>query len=369
MRPFVLVMFACGLGPAVAAAAQVQSAPTAAVSTPEPSSVPDPQTAPQAAPQTTAPAGQPATTLTPDSPRSLFDQTWRQVQVGGRFTSVDGDPGRFQRYQDMRDGVLLTDFRYANHDVGGNWLYRLTADNVGYRDQRYSGSYQRTGRFVISGIWDEIPQFYSVDTMTPYTLTASPLRLDDATQQLIQNGSPEKLNAYVPIAPQFDLRERRDIGTFNVLATPTPQMDVNAAFTTTRHRGELPWGGSFGFSNDVEVPLPYDSRTNDLTVGTEWTNRKSMLRVAYDGSWFNNLDPVLVWDSPLRLTDSTSAPGSGRMTLWPTNSAQTISGAGYTKFPHRTQLTGSISYGFWNNDQPLQPFTINSALPQIPLPM
>ena len=52
-----------------------------------------------------------------------------------------------------------------------------------------------------------------------------------------------------------------------------------------------------------------------------------MLRVAYDGSWFNNLDDTLVWDSPLRLDDSTSAPGRGRMALWPTNSAQTVSAA------------------------------------------
>ncbi|HUC75552.1 MAG TPA: MtrB/PioB family outer membrane beta-barrel protein, partial [Vicinamibacterales bacterium] len=86
-------------------------------------------------------------------------------------------------------------------------------------------------------------------------------------------------------------------------------------------------------------------------------------------SWFNNLADTLVWDNPLRLTDSsTSGPGSGRMALWPTNSAQTVSAAGYSKFQHHTQLTGFISYGFWNNDQPLQPFTINSALPQIPLP-
>src|SRR5262249_9918943 len=139
--------------------------------------------------------------------------------------------------------------------------------------------------------------------------------------------------------------------------------------TSTRHRGELPWGGSFGFSNDVEVAQPYDSRTNDLTIGTEWTNTRSMVRVAYDGSWFDNLDPVLVWDSPLRLTDSPDkGPVSGCMTLWPTNAAQTISGAGYAKSPHRTQITGSLSYGFWNNDEPLQPFTINSALTQIALP-
>ena len=93
-----------------------------------------------------------------------------------------------------------------------------------------------------------------------------------------------------------------------------------------------------------------------------------MLRVAYNGSWFNNLADTLVWDNPLRLTDSTAAPGRGREALWPTNSANTISAAGYTKFAHTTQLTGFVSYGLWSNDQPLQPFTINSALPQIALP-
>src|SRR3954470_23384942 len=326
MRSLVMTAFVCCLAPAVAAGGQAQSAPDA------------------------APAGQPAAAAAPvglDTMRSLFDQSWHQLQIGGRFTSIDGDPARFQRYQDVRDGVLLTDVRYANEDVKGAWRYHVTADNVGYRDQRYSGSYERPGRFVITGLWDEIPQFYSVDTKTPYTMNGSPLLLDDATQLLIQSGKAN-LSAYVPLAPQFDLRERRDIGTFSVLATPTPQVDVRASFTTTRHNGELPWGGSFGFSNDVEVALPYDSRTNDLSIGTEWTNTKSMVRVAYDGSWFNNLDPVLVWDSPLRLTDSSgSGPGSGRMTLWPTNSAQTISGAGYAKFAHRTQITGSVSYGLW----------------------
>jgi hypothetical protein len=73
----------------------------------------------------------------------------------------------------------------------------------------------------------------------------------------------------------------------------------DGGFTTQKHRGELPWGASFGFSNDVEVPLPYDSRANDFTLGTEWTNMKNMLRVGYTGSWFDNLDPALVWDSPL----------------------------------------------------------------------
>ena len=56
------------------------------------------------------------------------------------------------------------------------------------------------------------------------------------------------------------------------------------------------------------------------------------------------------------------------MALWPTNSAQTVSVAGHTKLARRTQLSGFLSFGSWNNDEPLQPFTINAALPQMALP-
>jgi MtrB/PioB family decaheme-associated outer membrane protein len=322
------------------------------------------QTPPSTPPQAAAP--QAAATETES--RSLFDDSVNQFIVGGRVSSIDGDPARFQRYQDLRDGVILTNARFGREDPGGSWLYHLKADNVGYRDQRYSGVYERTGRLVITGLWDEIPQFYSVDTKTPYTGSGGTLLLDDATQRSIQSNSALGLSPWIPLAPQFDLRERRDIGSFNVVATPTPKIDVTASFTTQKHSGELPWGASFGFNNDVEVPLPYDSRTNDFTIGTEWTNTKNMLRVSYNGSWFDNLAPTLVWDSPLRLDDSSSAPGRGRMSLWPSNSAQTISFGGFTKLAHKTQVTGFFSYGLWSNDQPLQPFTINSALPTIALP-
>ncbi len=310
---------------------------------------------------------QPAATPDTESSRSLFDLAPNQLLLGGRVSSIDGDPARWQRYQDLRDGLLFTAARFTREDPAGAWLFKAAADNVGWRDQRYAADYERTGRFKITGLWDQIPQFYSVDTKTPYTGSGGTLLLDDATQRAIQ-AKQATLSAYVPIAPQFELRERRDIGRVDLVATATPKLDVTASFSTQKHSGELPWGAGFGFSNDVEVPLPYDSRANDFTIGTEWTNTKDMLRVAYSGSWFDNLADPLVWDSPLQLDDAKGLPGRGRMSLWPSNSAQTISFGGYHKMPHKTQLTGFFSYGLWSNDEPLQPFTINSALPVIALP-
>ena len=251
MRRLVLVHLLCVIGLAIPAIVRAQATTPPASS----SSTAGAQAKP-AAPAQPAPA--------PEEPHSLFDQTWHQFQFGGRLTSIDGDPARFQRYQDMRDGVLFTDAKYASEAPEGDWLFRATADNLGWRDQRYFADYERTGRFKVSGLWDSIPQFYSVDTATPYTHTGDNLVLDDATQRSIQSGQAN-LSAWIPLAPQFELHERRDIGTVNFVATPTPQIDLKASFTTQRHVGQLPWGASFGFGNDVEVPLPYDSRTNDFT--------------------------------------------------------------------------------------------------------
>src|SRR3954452_5593070 len=316
----------------------------------------------------TAQAPVAAAATAPEEPaHSLFEPTWHEFMLGGRFSSVSGDPARFQRYQDVRDGLLFTGGRYAVEQPQGDWSLHALADNVGWRDQHYFANYDRPGRFVVSGTWDQIPQFYSVDTKTPFLSSGGNLVLDDATQRSIQTGQTTS-KAYIPIAPQFNLEERRDIGQVNFKSTPTPQIDVTAAFTSQRHRGELPWGASFGFSNDVEVALPYDSRANDFTLGTEWTNGQSLLRVGYQGTWFNNLDDTLVWDSPLRLDDASGAPGKGRTALWPSNSAQTVSVSGYTKLAHKTQISAFFSYGMWSNDEPLQPFTINSALPTIALP-
>jgi MtrB/PioB family decaheme-associated outer membrane protein len=342
----------------VPGAAQTSATSGTAATAPNTQTSPPSQTKPPPSP----PAAQPAAPdpLAEDS-RSLFAPRWNMFQLSGRVSSVSGDPARWQRYQDLRDGLLFTEGRLLRETP--DWNGAVGADHVGWRDQRYFGSYERVGLLKINGLWDEIPQFYSVDTQTAFTETGDGvLVLDDNAQRAASH------SAYLSISPQFDLRERRAIGTFRVSATPTVNFDVTGGFTTTKHSGELPWGASFGFSNDNEVALPYRSRTNDVDVGLEWTNSRSMFRAAYSGSWFDNQADTLVWDNPLVLTDSTSAPGHGRMALWPSNSLQTLSAAGYTKFARRTQLTGSLAFGWANNDEPLLPFTINSALPQLTLP-
>ncbi len=60
----------------------------------------------------------------------------------------------------------------------------------------------------------------------------------------------------------------------------------------------------FAFNNAAEVPLP--ARRPDQRVRTSASTgqrSKGMFRLGYEGSWYNEPVPSLVWDNPMRVTD------------------------------------------------------------------
>ena len=67
------------------------------------------------------------------------------------MTSIDGDPARFQRYQDVRDGLLFSGFRYAFAQPDGNSTFKARANNVGWRDQEYFADYNLVGKLSVTG--------------------------------------------------------------------------------------------------------------------------------------------------------------------------------------------------------------------------
>src|SRR5688500_14545763 len=87
-----------------------------------------------------------------DDSTSLFSPRWNMFQLSGRLASIAGDQARWQRYEDLGDGLLFTTGRLLRERP--EWAATLTADNLGWHDQRYSGSYERIGRFTVSGLWD-----------------------------------------------------------------------------------------------------------------------------------------------------------------------------------------------------------------------
>jgi MtrB/PioB family decaheme-associated outer membrane protein len=177
-----------------------------------------------------------------------------------------------------------------------------------------------------------------------------------------------------------DIKSRRDTAAVSVRFDPTQTVGLNIGVTSTGKTGHQPWGASFAFNDANELPLPIDNRTNDIETSLEWANRRGMLRFAWNGSFFGNDVPTLVWDNPIRATDfnngqvppngpydvngysNGNGPAQGRMALWPDNSQQVVSGTALYKLPRRTSVSGTMQLTWQRQDEDLIPWTINSVI-------
>ena len=289
------------------------------------------------------------------------------VDFGLRGTAFadNSDQARYQRYQDLRNGPFAEGFRWGDNDDQQYWDVRAT--HVGYRDQQYAANYNRFGRVKMSVEFNQVPLNFSDVTRTAYT-TASPGVLTlGSLPQLVQTG--QQTSAIYNTASQpFDLQLQRSIADFRFVYSATDHLDLSASFKNTQKTGEQPWAGTFGFSNAVELPVPVDTRTTDLGVAAEWSNGRGDVRIGYDGSFFHNNISTLTWDNPLRYTNSpTAGPAQGRMALWPNSDLNSGSVSGLLKVTPTSQATAYVSLGTLSQNDPLIPFTINSAIASPPL--
>ena len=295
-----------------------------------------------------------------------------EVVFGARLNSTP-PMGRFMRYEDLRSGPLLERLHVSRNRETST--FEAEASNVGYRDQRYRAAFDRYGKLKASFDYSQVPLWFGDVEGTPYREeTPGVFRLNDTIQSAVQNGTAT-LAAYGSELQGLDLRSRRDTAVGRFLFPATRHLDLSVTVSSTKRTGAQPWGASFGFSDATVVPVPLDRRTNDVTAAAEWSNPRGSARLAYDGSWFDNKIEALVWDNPLRFSDTTNAnaystglgSAQGRMSLWPDSSAHTVSGSGTLTLPFRSRLFGYASVGTWLQNDTLLPFTINTAIAPIPL--
>ena len=331
----------------------LSAAPVLAQQIQQPSNAPEPST--------TTPAGAQSLPVSTDN--------FVDVSVRGTAYSDGSDQGRAQRYRDLRSGGTV-EFLRISHDSPTRW-YSLEADHVGYRDQRYSATFNDFGKVKAWFQYNQIPLFFSDQTKTVFGpeggVSENVLRMPDSIQSGLQNKTLPYANVD-GLASPFDLRLKRSIAEFNTTYSATRHLDLNVAFRSTMKDGNQPWAGTFGFSDAVELAAPVRTRTTDFGVGLEWANGRGSARVGYDGSFFRNEFDTLVWDNPLRVSDSpTLGPLQGRESLWPDSNQNTGSISGALNLPARSHATAYLSIGQWTQDNLLIPFTVNGTLPAIPL--
>jgi MtrB/PioB family decaheme-associated outer membrane protein len=318
----------------------------------------------------TALLAQEPSTPTPGAASSApqTDENFVDFSARGTVYTPGSDEGLAQRYRDLRGGGTLEFLRWSKNTDTLWWS--LQADHTAYRDQRYSAAFDNFGKVRGWFQFNEIPLYFSQQTQTLFTTPPSnpfALRIDDAIQSGLQNRTLTTAQA-AAFAQPFDMRLKRGVAEFKTTYSLTRNLDLEAWFWTTGKSGTQPWAGTFGFADAVEFAAPVETRTTDLRLGIEWANERGSARLGYDGSFFRNDVETIVWDNPLRITDSpTLGPLQGRMTLWPDSNLNAGTASGLINLPARSRATAYISIGNWTQDNPLIPFTVNSALPVIPL--
>lgn len=313
------------------------------------------------------------------------------IDFGYRGSSVEGDKARWERYRDLRDGALTrVDIQKETDKYG----LRFRAGNIGYHDQQYIADYNQYGKLKVTAMWNSIPLNYAYNTLTPWRDTGNNVwTLDPGTRLLVQNKTPGVLgigttaanytqaSIYRGIATVFPMQGRRDVMSATLKYRFTEAVGLNLGFTSTKKSGNQPIGASFAFNNANELPMALDNRTNDLTAALEWTKASTgMLRVAWDGSWFNNAYQSLTWDNPLRATDFSNGktppsgpydpsgyangngPAYGRLALPPDNSLSTLSFLGLYKMPGHSTLNGQFAVTTMKQNDTLIPWTTNANI-------
>jgi MtrB/PioB family decaheme-associated outer membrane protein len=346
-----------------------------------------------ATPQPQAPAG-----AAPSGP------SLGSIDFGFRGTNADTDEARYERYQDLRNGVASL-FQIGKET--GSYVMGARAYNVGYRDQRYKLDYDRS-KLKFGFLWDSIPTNFSYLTVSPWTVDDDNgvLTISPALRQQVQNrtavgvpcapgappaacGNPTQAaqalanrSIYNQNLAGFDIQARRDIAAVALNYAATPSLDVNVDVSSTGKTGHQPWGASFAFNNANEVPLPLDNRTNDVSAGVEWSHAKGMARLAWNGSFFDNNVSTLTWDNPIRATDfdnglqppngpydpsaysNGNGPARGRMALPPSNHMNVVSAMGLYKMPAHTTVNGTLQFTDQRQNEALIPWTINPLIAQ-----
>jgi MtrB/PioB family decaheme-associated outer membrane protein len=303
------------------------------------------------------------------------------VDFGFRGTATDGDEARYQRYQDLRDGVFS---RIVLGQVTDQRIVKVRAENIGYRNGYYGVDYN-AGRTRVFGSVDSTPLNGSYLTSTPWVETSTGVfSLDATARSLVQNRVPGVVGVpaavaqlatpsiFRSLASPFDLRSRRDTIDAGFAYDVNDRLGLNVSFGSAKRSGNQPYGMSFAFNNANELPIPLDNRTSNLNAGLEYSTSQGMFRVAWEASYFNNQIHDVVWDNPVRATDTNpydpngysngNGPARGRMSMPPDNSMNVVSTTGLYKLPSRTTVSGTLSFAAMNQNDTLIPWTINPAI-------
>lgn len=344
------------------------------------------------------------------------------VEVGGRFflnnpqrngiSALGGSSlAKYYEYSSIKPGPFADGWAWMGSKNG---LYEvdLYGKNVGYNDQRFVGDFSKAGEHYLSVMWDETPHLYSTSALTLFNGVGSnalTIPADIYTGGLLFNaagcikgaantpptgctnpvsvanapGVQSVLNSHVH---NIDVGIRRDTAALDYRWTPTDAWDVRTSYSNMRRTGTQVEGVVFGANTDTvtnQVPKPVADTTQNFGASGEYAgispwNQRFNLKVAYNGSIYKDDFDSYTIQNPFCPANVGSDPNGGagecargigtagqpsapiaRMSLWPDNQANGVTGTLGADLPFKSRYMGTVSYTDMRQNQAFIPFTIS----------
>ncbi len=306
-------------------------------------------------------------------------------------TDVDTDSAKFEEYRDLGSGFL------ASLDVEGesadhNRTFDFAAARIGREDARYTLAYGLSGRYELRLDYNKIPHRFGNGGRMLWSRTGPGVyEIADPVQAAIQGAVQQQFTAnrtgvtfafldqvlapYLAAEQEVSLGLRRDRTAARLDLGKMGRLAWGIEYTHENRSGNRPYGASFGFNNVTELPEPIEYDTTGAELAGEWKGERGGARFGVRHSTFQNDVSTLFWDNPFRATDSTDAnayqsPSSssingaarGFADLSPDNRSSVVFADGRARFAGDWWASGSASYNLMTQDEPLLPYTLNSAI-------
>ncbi len=302
-------------------------------------------------------------------------------EVGPRSYTTRPDSlaiGKFQEYRDLRandkSSALLEQLFVKYSPADSFAVYSFSARKLFDRDQSAWLVAKKPGNYDFQLRWDRIPHTYSTTARSPGNELGTP---GFNTLPAVRPDSNAWRNApYIgPIRNQVDPIKA------SLALTPNKYLDFKADFTHISKNGGLPRSISFSGSSGPqrEYVSPIDQSINDARISQGFTSgdrppegplsfiKSYQVNASYAYSRFDNAIRSTMVDNPqLSVSSFANGTATARVSLEPSNFAQTAGANGSMVLPLRTYVMGAITTSWARQNDRFFPQTSNDSLARDP---
>lgn len=304
----------------------------------------------------------------PAMTQSESDPAWWHsgwVDFGFLTDLSQNNAASFGEYGDWSTG-LVTNFGYRAENRETAAYFSGRAGSIGRADEFYELRAGRYGRFNLGVFFNSTPHLLASNASVLWSgVGTSNLRLPAGILPGAVSAA-EIETALKSVAPSR-LSFTRDKAGLSATFMPSEDWELYLNLANEWRDGVRPIGSAFFFPSRgaAELVQPIQYRTLEISGGLRFKGDTLQANFGYAGSFFRNDLATLTWDNPA-LGAGSFVPEQGRMSLAPDNDYHLVKGD-FAWAGSSIRFASSLSYAVMNQNDSLQPHTINSGFAPVDL--